>query len=146
MFADKTCKDLLTIKANYTLSFQTYKMCFLMAENETAVGELYILDIGLLKEYEAQEPTPYTLIEKNNIQQIYRPRKKFAHKGNFGHALILAGSYGKMGAAVLSAKACLRSGVGLLTMHVPEVGYEIIQVSVPEAMATIDEIMSYMIL
>ncbi|HEY6064494.1 MAG TPA: NAD(P)H-hydrate dehydratase, partial [Chitinophagaceae bacterium] len=69
---------------------------------------------------------------------IYKPRKPFAHKGNFGHALLVAGSYGKIGAAVLSAKACLRSGAGLLTVHIPKCGYEILQGKVPEAMVETD--------
>ena len=62
-----------------------------------------------------------------------------SHKGWYGHALLVAGSYGKMGAAVLAAKACLRSGVGLLTVHVPRCGVEILQTAVPEAMVSIDE-------
>ncbi len=65
-------------------------------------------------------------------------RPKFAHKGNFGHALLIAGSYGKMGAAVLASKACLRCGAGLLTTHIPRAGYQIIQSTVPEAMASVD--------
>ena len=146
MYTDKTSKDLLTIKANHTLSFQTYKKCFLMAENEEKIGYLSILDIGLHKEFEINEPTLFTLLEKKTIQQIYRPRNKFAHKGNYGHALIMAGSYGKMGAAVLASKACLRTGVGLLSVHVPEIGYSIIQTTVPEAMTithTIDDYKKY---
>ena len=59
-------------------------------------------------------------------------------KGNFGHALLIAGSYGKMGAAVLSARAAMRSGLGLLTVHIPKRCYEIIQTSVPAAMASVD--------
>lgn len=68
------------------------------------------------------------------IKSILKPRKRNANKGDFGHALIIAGSKGKMGAAVLSMKACLRSGVGLLTAHVPKCGIDILQVSIPEAM------------
>lgn len=62
-----------------------------------------------------------------------------SHKGCYGHALLVAGGYGKMGAAVLAARACLRSGVGLLTVHVPRHGVEIMQMAVPEAMVSIDE-------
>lgn len=61
-----------------------------------------------------------------------------SHKGHYGHALLIAGSYGTMGAAILAAKACLRSGVGLLTVHVPRSGVDIMQVAVPEAMLSID--------
>jgi len=134
MYADKTSVNLLTIKANDTLSFQTYKMAFLLAENEAATGAVHILNIGLHKAFENKEPAQYNLTGQAFIKQIYRPRKQFAHKGNFGHALLLAGSYGKMGAAILVSKACLRSGVGLLTSFVPACGYEILQATTPEAM------------
>lgn len=62
-----------------------------------------------------------------------------SHKGTYGHALLVAGSYGKMGAAVLAARACLRSGVGLLTVHVPQRGVDIMQTAVPEAMVSVDD-------
>ena len=65
-------------------------------------------------------------------------RSKFSNKGTFGKALLIAGSYGKMGAAVIAARAAMRSGLGLLTVHVPICGYPIIQTAVPEAMASID--------
>lgn len=72
------------------------------------------------------------------ISEILRPRDKQSHKGTYGHALLIAGSYGKMGAAILAAKACLRSGVGLLTVHVPSSGVSIIQTAIPEAMVSAD--------
>jgi hydroxyethylthiazole kinase-like uncharacterized protein yjeF len=134
MYADKSCKDLTKIMATYTLSFQNYKTCFLMAENEEAMGKVKILNIGLHEHFAEIEPTHYHLIDFALINRIYKPRKNFGHKGTYGHALIAAGSYGKMGAAVLTAKACLRSGAGLLTVLIPEGGYEIMQTSVPEAM------------
>ena len=74
------------------------------------------------------DSTLYFLIEKAHVSQIRKQRQKFSHKGNFGHALLVAGSYGKMGASVLAAKACLRAGVGLLTAHIPHFGYQIMQV------------------
>jgi len=80
------------------------------------------------------------------IPQQYQPdfpflfdRKAESHKGDYGHALLIAGSYGKMGAACLAASACLHSGVGLLTVHVPRRGVDILQVAVPEAMLSIDD-------
>jgi hydroxyethylthiazole kinase-like uncharacterized protein yjeF len=72
------------------------------------------------------------------IRPFLKPRDKFSHKGNYGHALLIAGSYGKIGAAVLAARACLRSGVGLLTAHLPSCGYTILQTAVPEAMVVAD--------
>jgi NAD(P)H-hydrate epimerase len=81
----------------------------------------------------------YSVFDKSKALSLYKPRDPFAHKGNFGHALLLAGSYGKMGAAVLAAKSCLSAGAGLLTSHIPSCGYGIMQTSVPEAMVTVDE-------
>ena len=76
------------------------------------------------------------------VQSILKPREKKAHKGDYGHALIIAGSEGMMGSAVLASKACLRSGVGLVTVHVPICGVEILQTSIPEAMVSIDATIS----
>ena len=143
MFADKSCKELTTIKASHTLSFEIYKTCFLLPENEEAIGEVHIIKICLHKKFETEEETNFTLIDKELIQQIYRPRKKFAHKGTYGHALIVAGSYGKMGAAQLAAKACLRAGVGLLTVRIPATGVEILQATIPEAMTVTGETVDY---
>jgi NAD(P)H-hydrate epimerase len=81
----------------------------------------------------------YSVFDRSKALSIYKPRDPFANKGNFGHALILAGSYGKIGAAILAAKACLAAGAGLLTTHLPSCGYEIMQASVPEAMVTVDD-------
>lgn len=73
------------------------------------------------------------------MPDFFDRRDPETHKGHYGHALLVAGSYGKMGAAILAARACLRSGVGLLTVHVPRDGVEIMQIAVPEAMVSIDE-------
>ena len=127
------------IKATYTLSFETVKLAFMMAENADFVGQFYILSIGVNQDIIQTFTTAPQLLELSMVQHILQPRKPFAHKGNFGHAVIIAGSYGKMGAAVLAAKACLRTGAGLLTMHVPSCGYSIIQTCIPEAMVTCDE-------
>jgi len=127
------------IKATYTLSFETVKLAFMMPENADFVGQFYILLIGLNQDIIQTFTNSPQLLELSMVQHILQPRKQFAHKGNFGHAVIIAGSYGKMGAAVLAAKACLRMGAGLLTMHVPSCGYSIIQTSIPEAMVTCDE-------
>lgn len=73
------------------------------------------------------------------VASFLHKRSVFAHKGSFGHALLIAGSRGMTGALQLSAKACLRSGVGLLTLHIPSTAYSIVQTAVPEAMAECDE-------
>lgn len=82
-------------------------------------------------------------ITKQLVQPILLPRKKDAHKGDFGHALLVAGSEGMMGSAVLASKACLRSGVGLLTTHVPKCGVVILQTSIPEAIVSKDRNEAY---
>lgn len=128
-----------TIKAHHTLSFEMPKYAFLFPENQDAVGQWTFKSIGLSAEFIAQTTCPYFYITPKMIGQRLKPRRKHDHKGVFGHALLIAGSKGKMGAAVLAAKACLRSGVGLVTVHIPECGYEILQTSTPEAMISLDK-------
>lgn len=135
MFCDKATDTDLVIKASYTLTFQILKLCFLFPENEQFFGDIQILDIGLLPAYLATADSIYTLSDLQLIKQIYRPRKNFAHKGTYGHALIIAGEKGKMGAAVMCTKACLRAGAGLASSMIPEDQFAIIQTAVPEAMA-----------
>jgi len=137
LYIDKSTKGYTVIRASYTLSFQNAKLAFLMAENDLFVGEYHILNIGLSKKFEAEENTAYEIIDAELIRSIVRPRNKFSHKGVFGHAAIMAGSYGMMGAAVLAARACMYSGTGKLTCHIPTCGYEIMQTCLPEAMCKI---------
>jgi ADP-dependent NAD(P)H-hydrate dehydratase / NAD(P)H-hydrate epimerase len=125
------------INAAYTLTFQNQKVAFLMAENESFVGKVILLSIGLSKEFEEKEKAQFEFIDKNSVKNIYVPRNEFSNKGNFGYASLLCGSYGMMGAAVLSARACLRSGAGKLTCYICETGYNILQTSVPEAMCKV---------
>ncbi|HAZ01515.1 MAG TPA: bifunctional ADP-dependent NAD(P)H-hydrate dehydratase/NAD(P)H-hydrate epimerase [Marinilabiliales bacterium] len=127
------------IKANITLSFQFPKLTFFFAENHPFIGDWTILDIGLHPDFIEQVSTGYIYLEKHMIRELLKTRSRFDHKGVFGHAFLIAGSYQKTGAAVLSAHACLRTGVGLLTVHVPQSGYQIMQTAVPEAMLCIDE-------
>ncbi len=126
------------IKAKHTLTFQLPKLSFLFAENETYVGEWHVLPIGLNQEFIESLDSEFYIVTKEIIQQEIQKRSKFSHKGTFGHVLLIAGSYGKMGAAILGAKASLRTGSGLVTVHVPKIGYEIMQTAMPEAMISID--------
>jgi NAD(P)H-hydrate epimerase len=136
--ADQSSKGSTVVKAAHTLSFQCYKPALLVAENAEYLGEIHVLDIGLHPRFYQSMNSKYELIDDSLIQEIYKPRSPFSHKGDLGHVLLIAGSYGKMGAAVLAAKACLRSGAGLLTCHIPKCGYEILQTAVPEAMVMTD--------
>jgi hydroxyethylthiazole kinase-like uncharacterized protein yjeF len=126
------------INATFTLTFEAPKLSFFFADNAKHVGEFFILDIGLDKNFLGEQKSVKYFLTENMILPILRPRARFSHKGTYGHALIIAGGFEKMGAAVLAAKACLRAGAGLLTVHVPKCGYEIIQSTVPEAMAKVD--------
>ncbi len=136
LYTDECSNGNAIIRSRYTLTFQQRKLAFLLPENESFCGEVVILDIGLSAQYYADEKTVYELTDKKTIEKIYVPRKAFANKGNYGYACLVVGSYGMMGAAVLSAKACLRSGVGKLTCYICKEGYTIMQTSVPEAMCT----------
>ncbi|MFL5746810.1 MAG: NAD(P)H-hydrate dehydratase [Niastella sp.] len=134
LFVDHSGRGNIVIKAHHTLSFQCFKPAFLMPENAAGIGEVHLLDIGLLPGFLSIQDSSLLLIDQPMIRQLLQPRKPFSHKGDYGHAALIAGSYGMMGAAVLCARACLRSGVGKLTCHIPAVGYNILQTSVPEAM------------
>jgi NAD(P)H-hydrate epimerase len=140
MGEDNSVNDpLAIIKATYTLTFEFPKISFLFPENYPYTGHWEVLPIELHQQAIGQTQSNYTFLTKDFITPMIKKREKFSHKGTYGHALLIAGSYGKMGAAVLSARACLRSGVGLLTAHIPRLGYEIFQNSVAEAMTSIDE-------
>lgn len=126
------------IEPDYTVTFQLPKLAFVLPKNGPFVGEWHLLDIRLHKRYIDQAPTPYYFTQPEEARLLLHKRNRFSNKGTFGHALLLAGSYGKMGAAVLAARACLRSGVGLLTVQVPQCGYSVLQTIVPEAMCRPD--------
>lgn len=142
LFADISSSGEI-IRADYTLSFQVPKLAFFMPENDKYVGDWHLLDIGLHPEYINYVVVKNYFLLKRDIQPTLKTRHKFDHKGTFGHALLIAGSYGKMGAAILASKACLRSGVGLLHTHIPKAGYEIMQTAVPECMLSIDRYDNY---
>ncbi len=130
--------DSAVVKARYTLSFELPKLAFLLPQNADFVGDWHLLPIGLDQEVIHNIDVDNHFVTANELQGRWPKRPKFGHKGTFGHALLLAGSRGKMGAAVLASRACLRGGVGLLTTRVPAVGYDIVQISDPEAMCLAD--------
>jgi len=136
LFTDEPSKGYTIIKATYTLTFQSLKLCFLAAENAEYFGEVVVLPIGLEKQYEAEEEAIYEVVNEEMIANLYKPRQAFSHKGTYGHALLIVGNTGKMGAAVMCAKACLRSGVGLLTCAVPQEEFVVLQTTIAEAMVT----------
>lgn len=121
------------IRAYLTLTLQQPKLSFFFAENQQFIGQLRVLDIRLSQEGIQKMDSSYTVIEENDIRNSLLPRNPYAHKGQMGHALLIAGSYCMAGAAILAAKACLRSGVGKLTVNSPRRNIPMIQQSVPEA-------------
>jgi len=135
LYAEKAIEDTdAVVKANHTLAFQAPKLAFFMPENTSYVSYFEVLDIGLDQEYLATVTPLAQLIAKPEAQQFYKQRKKDDHKGTFGHSLVIAGSYGKIGSAVLAAKACFRSGAGLVSCFIPACGYNVMQTALPEAM------------
>lgn len=126
------------VKANYTISFQTPKMAFYLPETAGFVGELQILEIGLDREYLKEARAAAQLISKQEARVLYQPREKFSHKGTYGHALMIGGSYGKIGSICLASTAALKAGAGMVTVFAPRCGFEIIQSTLPEAMVITD--------
>jgi hydroxyethylthiazole kinase-like uncharacterized protein yjeF len=127
------------IKARFTLSFQFPKLSFMFHDNYKFVGDWIILPIGLHQEAIANTETSYNYLEKGNIKPLLKQRNKYDHKGTYGHGLIIGGSSGKMGSIVLGARAALKTGIGLITCHIPSGGDTILQSAVPEAMVVSDE-------
>ncbi len=120
------------VKADVTLSLQFPKLAFFVAENEQYVGKWEMPAIGIHPEAIEKTPTDYYYLQEKDIQPLLKERRKFSHKGTYGHALIVAGSRGMAGASVLSSKAALRSGAGLVTVHGPESNRIILQTANPE--------------
>jgi len=126
------------IRADYTLTFQFPKLSFMFPDNVAFVGEWIVLPIGLDEKAIQKSVSPYRLLLCSDILPLLKTRNKFDHKGIYGHGLLIAGSEGKMGAAVLGASAALRSGIGLITCHIPSCGNLIIQSALSEAMVIND--------
>lgn len=129
----------LVVKARETLTFQFPKLPFMTEEGCLFAGDWHILDIGLSAEAAEREQTPYLYVTREEILPLLKQRSRFDHKGVYGHALLVAGSYGKAGAAILSSGAALRTGAGLVTCHSPGECVAPIQCRVPEAMVSTDE-------
>ena len=127
------------IKANFTLTFQSPKLVFLLPQTAIYVNDWDIIDIGLDSNYLKNVNTEANFILKEDILPFYKPREKFSHKGTYGHSLIIGGSYGKIGSVILSTKACLKTGAGLVTAYIPKCGCNIVQTAFPECMVITDQ-------
>jgi hydroxyethylthiazole kinase-like uncharacterized protein yjeF len=140
MYCDElqNSKDVM-VKATQTLTFQAPKLNFFFPETGNNVGKFHILDIGLLQDKITDFKVDKYMLSKDSVRKLVKSRSTFSHKGTYGHAQIIAGSKGKMGAVVLSSKAALKSGAGLVTANIPQCGVDILQVSIPEVMALPNE-------
>lgn len=128
----------VAVHAHHTLTFQLPKLSFLFPSSYPYSGDWEVIDIGLDKRFLKTISTPHFWITRAGVRKLLRKRSRFSHKGEYGHAVLVAGSTGKAGAAVLAARAALRSGVGLLTVQTPTGCNAILQASVPEAMTVPD--------
>jgi ADP-dependent NAD(P)H-hydrate dehydratase / NAD(P)H-hydrate epimerase len=137
LMADKPSSGSI-VKADYTITFQVPKLSLFFPEYYQYTGEWTVLDIGLSKEFIRTVETTNFYLTIKGVKRLFKTRSKFDHKGSFGHAMLVAGSYGKMGAAVLASRAILKAGAGLLTTYIPRCGYTVMQTSVPEAMVMTD--------
>lgn len=131
------------IRADLTLTLQQKKLSMMMADCQKYIGRLRVLDIRLSKEYIDKTEANCRILEEQDVRRLLTPRDDFAHKGAMGNALIIAGSYGMAGAAVLATRACLRSGVGKVTVHTPRRNYLVMQTAVPEAVMQMDHEETY---
>ncbi|GAA4808668.1 NAD(P)H-hydrate dehydratase [Litoribaculum gwangyangense] len=139
LFPDQAVEDEdAVVYAGYTLSFASPKLTFFLPQTAKYTVQWEVLNIGLDQEYLYKTKTEVELIGKHEVLPNYIPREKFSHKGQFGHALIIGGSYGKIGAVTLSSKATLSAGAGLVTVYIPKCGYTALQSSFPEAMVITD--------
>lgn len=129
--------EIIAIRADQTFSFQFYKRAFLHPETGVFAGTVHIVDIGLNRTFIESTHTSYYITERAEVAQVLRPRNAFSHKGTYGTALMIAGSHGMMGAALLAVRAAARTGAGKALARVPGCGLVIMQSGLPEAMCTV---------
>lgn len=127
------------VRATFTLTMGLPKLALILADNQVYTGKVYVLDICLNAQKIKETNCPYEITEFQDIQAMLKTRPAYGHKGTFGNALLIAGKHGMAGAAVLAAKACLKAGVGKVTVHTPERNNDILQIAVPEAVLHLDE-------
>lgn len=136
MFCEDNSKNSFSqiVKANHTLCLGSPKLSFYLPPFGEATGRIHLLDIGLARTFYMQTPTPFHLMTSNSMRGMLKARDRFSHKGTYGHVSIVAGSAGKMGAAILAVSGALKTGAGLVSAHVPGVGLALVQQNLPEAM------------
>lgn len=136
---DKTALERNVIHATMTLAVEFTRIPFLMPRKAELAGEVKVISIGLSREEIQRRPTNYFLIDRAEAKMRLKPRTAFCSKADMGSALIVAGRYGMMGAAVLACRGALRGGAGKVTLYGPQCGFPIVQTAVPEAMFESDD-------
>ncbi|SFB81644.1 yjeF C-terminal region, hydroxyethylthiazole kinase-related/yjeF N-terminal region [Parapedobacter composti] len=122
--------------AREAITFQRPKLSFFFPESAKAMDKFHVVDIGLDEVFIENLPADFKLVEASDIRGILRGRKRFSHKGTYGHALIIAGNTHTMGAALLCAGASVYSGAGLTTACIPAEGLLALNARYPEVMYT----------
>lgn len=139
MFADKRSEEGMIINANYALAIQSPKIGFFLPDMGKYVESWDVIEIGLDLGFIADLETTYEYVQLQDIRPWHKARKRFSHKGTYGHSLVIGGSKGKIGAIRLTAEACLKAGSGMVTAMVPQCGYIPLQSSLPEVMVLTDK-------
>jgi NAD(P)H-hydrate epimerase len=127
----------VALKAGLVITFEQPKINFLLPEAAGVIKNWEAINIGIDQSFLKSVDTPYYLVEERDIKQKLKPRKKFSHKGTYGHALLVAGQDKTMGAALLSSAACVYAGAGLTTACIPQSGLTALNAYMPEVMALI---------
>lgn len=139
LFSDKPMdKEDVAFKPHLTISFQVPKLPFFFPQSYLFVGDWSVVDIGLNEDFLRNLKSKYALTQADDLQSLFPTRERFTHKNEVGSLMIVAGSEGKIGAAVLASKAAFKAGVGLVNVHVPLCGRDVLQVAIPEAMVSVD--------
>lgn len=126
------------VYADLVLTFQCQRLAFMMPESEPYYGEVLVCDIGLSDTFLLENDIRSFELQYYYLLPFLIERSRFSHKGDYGHGYLIAGSLGKGGASVLAATAAMRSGIGLLTVHIPKQLNLLLQISIPEAMVDLD--------
>lgn len=122
------------VKADFTVTFGLPKCGHYLYPGAEYTGRLFIEDIGFPEKLLLSDKLKVGLIDRETVSGLISPRPRYSHKGDYGHVLVIAGSRGKTGAALMTVRACLRSGAGLVTLAVPESLMDVFQGRVTEEM------------
>lgn len=127
------------VKSKQILSIETPKLAFMLPENRDYMVNWKLVHIRLNEGKKQSLETPYHFTERQDIANLVPKRHPFDHKRLFGHVMLVGGSSGKTGAMVMAAKACVRSGAGLTSVHIPKSTVNIMQTAAPEVMVSVND-------